>query len=193
MGDTTDRRLVQGSLTPEEIEGFASASPMRSHTNSNGALRLELIEGVRYRLARPVSHQQGHLTEAFRIDWGITEAPIAQVNVTVTFPGQVRAWGIHRGTIDRLFAATGSLCIVCYDGRRGSPTFGRINEFFLGERNQGLVVIPSQVYHGWKNIGDDEATIVSMPSQVYQHEHPDRWELRWDSEAARSLINYQWP
>jgi dTDP-4-dehydrorhamnose 3,5-epimerase len=41
-----------------------------------------------------------------------------------------------------LFAATGSLCIVCYDGRRGSPTFGCVNELMLGERNQGLIVIP---------------------------------------------------
>jgi hypothetical protein len=65
-----------------------------------------------------------------------------QVNATTTFPGRIRAWGIHRLTVDRLFAATGSLCIVCYDGRRGSLTFGCVNEFMLGERNQGLIVIP---------------------------------------------------
>jgi dTDP-4-dehydrorhamnose 3,5-epimerase-like enzyme len=41
---------------------------------------------------------------------------------------------------------------------------GRINEFIVGERNQGLVVIPPGVYHGWKNIGAEEAGIVSMPS-----------------------------
>ena len=97
---------------------------------------------MKYRLARPVSHHHGHLTEAYRTDWGITDIPVVQVNLTATFPGRVRAWGIHRYTIDRLFAATGSLCIVCYDGRPDSPTFGAVNEFMLGERNQGLVVIP---------------------------------------------------
>jgi dTDP-4-dehydrorhamnose 3,5-epimerase len=96
-------------------------------------------------------------------------------------------------TVDRLFAATGSLCIVCYDGRRGSPTFGCVNEFMLGERNQGLIVIPPGVYHGWKNVGADEATIVSMPSELYDHDGPDRWELPWDSDAARRIIPYQWP
>jgi dTDP-4-dehydrorhamnose 3,5-epimerase len=149
----------------EDVEGFTSASPRQSLMTAAEALRLDPIDGVRYRLARPVSHQHGHLTEVFRADWGLTEAPVVQVNLTTTFPGRIRAWGIHRLTVDRLFAATGSLCIVCYDGRRGSPTFGCVNEFMLGERNQGLIVIPPGVYHGWKNVGADEATIVSMPSE----------------------------
>jgi dTDP-4-dehydrorhamnose 3,5-epimerase len=177
----------------EVVEGFTSASPRKSLTTAAGALRLDPIEGVRYRLARPVSHHDGHLTEAFRADWGLTDAPVVQINLTTTFPGRIRGWGIHRFLIDRLFAATGSLCIVCYDGRHGSPTFGCVNEFMLGERNQGLVVIPPGIYHGWKNIGADEATIVSMPSALYDHDGPDRWELPWDSDAARQMIPYQWP
>ena len=177
----------------EQVEGYASVSAKQSHTTSGGALRLNLIDGVQYRLARPVSHHHGHLTEAFRTDWGLTESPIVQVNLTVTFPGRIRAWGIHQFTVDRLFAATGSLCIVCYDGRRESPTYRLVNEFMLGERNQGLVVIPPGVFHGWKNIGADEATIVSMPSQLYDHDGPDRWELMWDSHAAQQTIPYVWP
>ena len=179
-----------GGAYLEDVEGFTSASPRQSLVTAAGALRLE---GVRYRLARPVSHHHGHLTEAFRADWGLTDAPVVQVTLTTTFPGRIRGWGIHRFTIDRLFAATGSLCIVCYDGRHGSPTFGCVNEFMLGERNQGLVVIPPGIYHGWKNIGADEATIVSMPSELYDHDGPDRWELPWDSDAARRMIPYRWP
>ena len=177
----------------EDVEGFASASPRQSLMTAAGALRLDPIDGVKYRPARPVSHQHGHLTEVFRADFGLTEAAVVQVNLTTTFPGRIRAWGIHRLTVDRLFAAIGSLCIVCYDGRRGSPTFGCVNELMLGERNQGLIVIPPGVYHGWKNIGADEATIVSMPSELYNHDGPDRWELPWDSDAARKIIPYQWP
>jgi dTDP-4-dehydrorhamnose 3,5-epimerase len=176
----------------EGVEGFSAASPRRSHTKADGTLRLDLIDGVRYRFARPVSHYHGHLTEVFRADWGLTEAPVVQVTSTLTFPGRIRAWGIHRFTIDRLFAATGSLLMVCYDGRRDSPTFGRINEFMLGGRNPGLVVIPPGIYHGWQNIGDDEATIVSMPSQLYNYDAPDRWELSWDSPDAQATIPYKW-
>lgn len=184
------RTFAQAAL--ENVEGFAAASAKTSYTTAEGRLRLTPIDGVQYRLARPVSHHHGHLTEVFRADWGLTDFPIVQVNLTATFPGRVRAWGIHRLTVDRLFAATGSLCIVCYDGRRGSPTFGCVNEFMLGERNQGLVVIPPGVFHGWKNVGDTEAAIISMPSEQYDHNGPDRWELMWDSEEARRVIPYAW-
>jgi len=193
MADKIHKRRGDGFASLDDIEGFAEASPRQSLTTAEGALRIDLIDGVSFRRAPTVSHRDGHLAEAFRADWCITDAPIVQVNVTVTFPGKTRAWGLHRSTVDRLFAATGSLCIVCYDGRHGSPTFGRVNEFMLGGRNQGLVVIPPDVFHGWKNIGQDEATIVSLPSQLYDHDGPDRWELPWDSEAARKIIPYRWP
>jgi dTDP-4-dehydrorhamnose 3,5-epimerase len=194
--DEHRRTMNVGALVAESLEtvdGFEVATALRSRITADGNLRLEPIEGVKYRLARPVSHYDGHLTEAFRTDWGLTDMPIVQVNLTTTFPGRTRAWGIHRNTVDRLFAANGSFCIVCYDGRRESPTFGCANEFMLGGRNQGLVVIPPGVYHGWKNIGVDEATIVSMPSNLYDHNGPDRWELPWDSDAARATIPYRWP
>jgi dTDP-4-dehydrorhamnose 3,5-epimerase len=177
----------------DDIVGFDASTRRTSHTTADGALRITPIDGVQHRFARPVSHHHGHLTEAFRSDWGVTDAPLAQVTMTTTFPGRVRAWGIHELTVDRLFAATGSLLIVCFDGRRSSPTFGCANEFMLGGRNQGLVVIPPGIYHGWKNIGEDEATIISMPSRPYDYDSPDRWELPWDSAEASDLISYRWP
>ena len=74
-------------------------------------------------------------------------------------------------------------------GRRPSVA---LTSSYWGGRNQGLVVIPPGVFHGWKNIGEEEAMIVSMPSQLYDHEGPDRWKLMWDSAAAREIIPYEW-
>lgn len=187
-----DIPLTEAGADLERVDGFTAASALRSQTTADGTPRIELIDGVRYRLARPASHDKGHLLEVFRADWDLTDSPVVQVNLTVTFPGRVRAWGLHQFTLDRLFAATGSLCIVCYDGRRDSTTFGAVNQFLLGGRNHGLVVIPPGVYHGWKNVGEDEASIVSMPSKLYNYDRPDRWELPWDSAEAREIIPYRW-
>ena len=84
MHDRThaDSSLRAASL--DSVEGFNSASPRTSLTNAKGVLRLDPIDGVQYRLARPVSHHHGHLTEAFRMDWGLADVPVVQVNVTVT-------------------------------------------------------------------------------------------------------------
>jgi hypothetical protein len=53
-----------GAAVLEDVEGFASASPRQSLTTGAGALRIAPIDGVRYRLARPVSHQQGVLADS---------------------------------------------------------------------------------------------------------------------------------
>jgi dTDP-4-dehydrorhamnose 3,5-epimerase len=44
-------------------------------------------------------------------------------------------------------------------------------------------------YHGWKNIGKTDATVINM---MYNHEAPDALDLPWDSEAALELIPYKW-
>jgi dTDP-4-dehydrorhamnose 3,5-epimerase len=180
------------AVEPGTIDGFDRVHPRVSHTTTDGELRVDLIDGVRYRFARPVSHEHGHLTEVYRTTWNLTEKPVVQINATTTFPGRVRAWGLHLRTEDRLFVHSGAIKIALYDARENSPTYGRVNELFFSDRTQGLVLIPCGLYHGWKNVGDTEAVIISMPSELYEHDGPDRYELPWDSREAAELIPYTW-
>ena len=180
-------------LALKNIVGFEFAIKKKSLTNANGIPLISPIEGLTFRPIGPISHDKGYLTEIYRNDWGITDLPLVQINSSTTYPGQIRAWGIHQDITDRLFALTGSLCVVVYDGRKSSKTFGCVNEFFIGGKSQGLVLIPPGLWHGWKNIGADEATIISMPSNLYDYDDPDRWELPWDSEWAQVVIPYKWP
>jgi len=175
--------------------GFAGESvvvPKSSDVRASGELRVNPIAGLRYRLTRPVPHEDGHVIEIARDDWDLVTEPIRQVHMTTTLPGRVRAWGLHRKTSDRLFVASGLVHVVCWDGRSGSPTFGRLNEFTLSDRSPGLIVVPPDVYHGWKNIGTSEAIVVNMPTRPYTYDEPDALDLPWDSEAAKALIPYSW-
>ena len=174
------------------IQGLGATVPKRSAVDLRGDLRVQLIEGLRVRLTRPVPHEDGHLIEIARTTWDTLDEPIVQVHMTTTFPGRVRAWGLHQRTTDRLFVASGLVHIVCYDGRRDSPTYGRVNEFSLSDRNPGLLVIPPNVYHGWKNIGVTESIVINMPTMLYVYEQPDSLDLPWDTPAARELIPYTW-
>ena len=79
-----------------------------------------------------------------------------------------------------------------FDGREGSPTFGKLNEFMISERNPALLTIPPNLFHGWKNIGQTEAVIINMPDRMYNHESPDALDLPWDSEAAVATVPYHW-
>jgi dTDP-4-dehydrorhamnose 3,5-epimerase len=163
-----------------------------SAVDRQGELRQQTIEGVRFRSTRPVPHEDGVVSEIARSSWPEIDRPIVQVHVTTTLPGRVRAWGLHRHSTDRLFVVSGLVSIVVYDGREGSPTFGTVNEFRVSERNPGLVVIPTNLYHGWKNIGVDEAFIVNMPSSEYEYDGPDALDLPYESPRAPEVVPFRW-
>lgn len=65
---------------------------------------------------------------------------------------------------------------------------GRINEFFLGELNRGLLVIPPGVYHGWKNIGEKESVVLNLPTEPYNYEDPDSYRV----DPHNGGIPYSW-
>lgn len=174
------------------VRGGESTTPKRSDVDAAGNLRIDPIDGLRYRLTRPVAHEDGHLVEIARLGWEILSEPIVQVHMTTTLPGRVRAWGLHRQTTDRLFVASGLVRVVCYDGREGSPTFGAVNAFTCGDRNPVLLLVPPSVFHGWKNIGVTESIVINLPTQAYRYDRPDSFDLPWDGEAARALIPYRW-
>ena len=178
--------------TDAAIAGHDVLRDKHSAVDGRGDLKLDPIDGVRFRPTRPVPHEDGHVIEIARQGWDVLDAPIVQVHMTTTLPGRVRAWGLHRRSSDRLFVARGLVRIACYDGRKGSPTFGRINEFTLSDRNPGIVVVPPDLYHGWMNIGVDEAIVVNMPTRTYDYDSPDALDLPWDSPEARALIPFSW-
>jgi dTDP-4-dehydrorhamnose 3,5-epimerase len=184
--------MTAPSKKSRRFAGERSTVAKRSDVRANGELRVDPIEGLRFRLTRPVAHEDGHVIEIARDDWEVIADPIRQVHLTTTLPGRVRAWGLHRQTKDRLFVVSGLVHIVCWDGREDSPTFARLNEFTLSDRNPGLIVVPPNVYHGWKNIGTSEAIVVNMPTRPYTYDEPDAFDLPWDSPAARELIPYRW-
>jgi len=61
----------------------------------------------------------------------------------------------------------------------------------VSDHSPGLLIIPPNLYHGWKNIGNTDAIIINMPTCLYDYENPDAYHLDWDSETAKELFKYQ--
>jgi len=174
------------------ISGYDVLVQKQSAVDANGILRQDPISGVRFRPVRPVPHEDGDVVEVAREKWPEVDQPIVQVHITTTLPGRVRAWGLHEANTDRLFVVRGFVSIVVYDGREESPTLQCLNEFRVSERNPGLLVIPPNLFHGWKNFGVDEAFIINMPSSQYGHEGPDALDLPFESPEAEEIIPFRW-
>ena len=178
-------------VTPNVI-GVDELLAKKSAVDQFGSLRNQPVDGLIFRPTRPVPHEDGHVTEVARASWEILPAPIVQVHITTTFPGRVRAWGLHPLGTDRLFVVSGLVKIVVFDGRNASPTRGSLNEFVVSEKNPGLLIIPPNLYHGWKNIGTTEAIIINMPDRMYNYDQPDALDLPWDLDAATRIVPYRW-
>ncbi|MBI4240680.1 MAG: dTDP-4-dehydrorhamnose 3,5-epimerase family protein [Candidatus Rokubacteria bacterium] len=99
--------------------------------------------------------------------------------------GTIKAWHKHRQMWEWFFVSHGSAKFALYDDREDSPTHKEINTFVLGERNQGLLVVPPGVYHGHMALTDD-VQLVAVSSEVYNREHPDEVRAPYDS------FGYQW-
>ena len=178
-------------MTPKVV-GLERLIAKQSDVDSSGRLQDGSVEGVKFRPTRPVAHKDGHVSEIARASWDIIEHPIVQVHMTTTLPGRVRAWGLHQLGSDRLFVASGLIKFAVFDGRKDSPTFGKVAEYLVSEKNPGLLTIAPHLYHGWKNVGTTEAIVINMPDRMYDYEKPDSLDLPWDSEEAACLIPYRW-
>lgn len=175
------------------VTGREELLAKKSAVNAHGELRVAAIDGVVFRPTRPVPHEDGFVSEVARVSWHVfAERPVTQVHVTTTFADRIRAWGLHQISTDRLFVARGLVKIVLFDGRVDSPSYGCLNEFVVSERNPGLLIVPPNLYHGWKNIGTTEAIIINMPTEMYNYENPDALDLPWNSDAAKRIIPYCW-
>lgn len=100
-----------------------------------------------------------------------------QVYITTVFPGIVKAWHYHKLQTDHFSVVHGTIRLGLFDGREDSPTKGETAEFFIGEHNPILVQIPPLVYHGFKGVGEVEAVVINVPTEVYNYEQPDEFRV----------------
>jgi len=145
------------------------------------------IEGVRVKPLEVHCDERGWLFEILRCDEEIFQK-FGQVYLTAAYPGVVKAWHMHRRQTDYFCCVAGMIKLVLCDRREGSPTKGTIEEFFAGERNPILVVIPPGVAHGFKCISGEPALVINVPTEPYNAAEPD--EVRFPAHGGE--IDYDW-
>ncbi len=148
---------------------------------------MELIEGVRIKVLRVIPDERGRLIEILRRDDEIFKQ-FGQVYITTAYPNVVKAWHSHKFQDDNLTVISGMAKIVLCDLRQGSPTYKKINEFFVGVYNPILIHIPRFIWHGFKCISEEECIVLNIPTNVYNYQNPDELRLPFDTTE----IPYNW-
>ena len=146
-----------------------------------------MIDGVKVKQLKVIPDARGRLMELLRNDDDIfTE--FGQVYMTTTLPNVVKAWHHHKLQTDNFACVRGSIQVALFDSRPDSPTFGELNEFFIGVHRPALISVPPGVYHGWKCVGIEEAIIVNITTKTYNYKAPDEYRIAWDDPS----IPYDW-
>lgn len=148
---------------------------------------MKLIHGVRTKQLKVIPDERGRLMEILRADDDLF-IQFGQAYVTAAYPGVVKAWHYHRHQIDHFMVLKGMMKVVLYDARPESPTHNTINEFFMGDHNPMLLQIPNLVYHGFKCIGETEALVLNLPTELYNYDDPDEYRV----DPHDNDIPYDW-
>jgi len=147
-----------------------------------------MIDGVKKKQLRVIPDERGRLSEILRSDDKEFFSQFGQIYMTTAYPGAVKAWHFHKKQYDNFTVVHGMMKVVLYDGRKNSPTFDEVNEFFMGTHNPMLLQIPPMVMHGFKCISETEAVVVNVPTEVYKYDDPDEFRV----DPHNNDIPYEW-
>lgn len=139
-----------------------------------------MIPGVEIKPLVRHADDRGYLAELLRSDEKIFSG-FGQANVTLTYPGIVKAWHYHRLQDDLWACVSGMIRVGLYDLREGSETFGQTAELYLGDYSPQLVKIPIGVAHGYTVLGSAPAILIYFVTKPYDREQPDEYRIPWDS------------
>jgi len=144
------------------------------------------LPGVKTCDLRVIPDERGFFSEAARRDWGelLEGDEIAQVNVSFSYPGIIRAWHRHsRGQVDYLLVLQGAMKICAYDDR-DSPTKGKLVEIIASSHKPQLVRIPGIYWHGTKTLGSEPSLMVYFVTRLYDYQNPDDERRPWNDRRV---------
>lgn len=100
--------------------------------------------------------------------------------------GAIKGWHLHSVMTLNYAVVSGMIKLVLYDQRKESPTYGQIQEVFMGDNNYVLVRVPPGVVNGFKGISMNPAIVANCAT----HPH-DPSEISRIDPFTKS-IPYSW-
>ena len=146
-----------------------------------------MIKGVHVKKLKIIPDDRGRLMEIMRSDDPFFKK-FGQVYMTTAKPGVVKAWHYHKKQDDHFMCISGKMKLALYDARPDSPTYKEVNDFLVSLEDPMLIVIPKEVYHGFKCVSDVEAVVINTPTETYDPKNPDEYRL----DAFDNEIPYDW-
>lgn len=144
-----------------------------------------MIEGVQVIPLKRIPDERGTVMHMLRK----TDPHFAQfgeIYFSTIYRGVVKGWHRHREMTLNYACPFGRIKLVLYDDREGSSSRGELMEIFLGPDNYSLVIIPPEVWNGFKGMSDPCAIVANCCT----HPHDPSRSERIDPLTGK--IPYNW-
>lgn len=109
-----------------------------------------------------------------------------EIYFSTIYNGIIKGWHLHREMTLNYACIFGRIKLVIFDERPESPTKGELMEIFLGPDNYSLVIIPPDVWNGFKGMNDPFAIVANCCT----HPHDPSRSRRID--PVHNHIPYDW-
>jgi len=143
------------------------------------------VEGVGVFPLRQIVDERGTISHMLR-----TTDPhfvaFGEIYFSSIHPGVVKGWHKHRDMTLNYACVSGRAKVVVYDPRPESPSYGHLQEVFIGVDSHQLVVIPPGLWNGFKCIGDSTAIVANCCTHAHDPTRSERMD------PFESPLPYSW-
>lgn len=140
-----------------------------------------MLQAIKIKPLKRHFDARGSVTELMRTDWkdALEKDNFVQVNLSVSYPGIIRAWHRHRrDQVDYFICLKGSVKICVYDA--GTM---ELEEIISTGEEPKIVRVPGKYWHGFKVIGNETAWLLYFTTKLYDYEKPDEERRPWDDQT----------
>jgi len=144
-----------------------------------------MIDGVQIIPLRRIPDERGTIFHMMKV----TDPHFQQfgeIYFSSIYKGVIKGWHLHKEMTLNYACVQGRIKLVIYDDREGSATRGELMEIFLGPDNYSLVIIPPDVWNGFKGMSDPHALVANCCT----HPHDPSRSSRMD--PFDNPIDYDW-
>lgn len=144
-----------------------------------------MIDGVQVIPLRRIPDERGTILHMLKC----TDPHFRQfgeIYFSTVYPGVIKGWHKHQEMTLNYVCIEGRIKLVLYDDREGFSTKGELMEVFLGQDNYSLVIIPPNVWNGFKGMSAPNAIVANCCT----HPHDPSRSLRMD--PLDNSIPYNW-
>lgn len=142
------------------------------------------LEGIRAYEIELLPDERGFFAEIMRRDWGdFIPEEIVQANMSLSYPGIIRAWHRHlRGQVDYFLVLKGASKICGYDEKKR-----KLVEIIASGAKPLLIRMPGHYYHGFRAIAHEPSLMVYFTTRLYDHKSPDEERIPWNDTRVNPV------